>query len=43
MAVKPGKIVRVEVKSGIYALRNKLFIHNLKAIRVRGIVRRDGA
>lgn len=40
MATKPGKIVRIEISRGAYAVRQKLFIRNMKAVKMKGVVRR---
>jgi hypothetical protein len=40
MATKPGKLVMVSKLRGAYAARQKLYIRNGKAIKMKGTVRR---
>ncbi|MHB9038773.1 MAG: hypothetical protein ACYC64_19175 [Armatimonadota bacterium] len=40
MATHSGKLVRVLIPRGVYALRQKSFIRNGKAIKMKGTVRR---
>lgn len=40
MATRPGKIVRIEIPRGTYAVRGKLFVRNAKAVKLKGVVRR---
>lgn len=40
MVIKPGKIVKVQITRGKYDVRQKLFIRNRKALKLKGTVRR---
>lgn len=40
MAVVAGKIVRIDIKSGPGKLRFRQYMRNMKAVKVKGTVRR---
>ncbi|MEN6416262.1 MAG: hypothetical protein ABFD49_06960 [Armatimonadota bacterium] len=40
MATISGKIVKISIRRGAYAVRQKNYIRNLKAIKMKGVVRR---